>query len=609
MTQPDSLSITGGSLTTAAGLNDSGTITVAASCDLAVGGALSVTATGALSLPGAGSPADPATNLLANSDFESPAASGNTTRPGGWNYWGTAYLSTQYAYTGSQSLYMAGGSSGVYQNLAATPGTTYTLSAYAMTPAENPITGNLLAQIDLQFFNSAGQQLSSYWVPNLINVLTDASATGGPLAGSVGGQGWNRFYTSAVAPANSATAEAVVTTYLPDGAGGGSVYWDHVEFGPSLPGPSSLTAASISNGGTITVGPVNTVTTSGNFAQTSTGVLDVQLGGGPASGEFGFVNIGGTATLAGTLKADLVIRLCARDDGQLHAPRIRQPKRAHFATYSLPGNSTYQFDGAVTFTNVVLSAAPAAAATSAIDANANIHAVSTDLLGINLAFWDDQLTTSETQQMVTAAGLNLYRFPGGSASDDFHFNVANNYDDSVANTIAQFAPVHLVGRWHRHGDARLRLGQPAGSRRRAGLSARLAQRHDRRSAADSSGTTARANGRRVNWGTVGYWASLRAASPLATDDGLNFPAHRPSRPVHRHQVLGSRQRGIRKLGNRSPRHCRSRRREHRRRSTTRPPTPPSPSSLPRYAAEITEHGRTAGHLDRHRQRRSHRGQR
>jgi alpha-L-arabinofuranosidase len=26
----------------------------------------------------------------------------------------------------------------------------------------------------------------------------------------------------------------------------------------------------------------------------------------------------------------------------------------------------------------------------------------------------------------------------------------------------------------------------------------------------------------VNWGTVGYWASLRAASPLGTDDGLNF---------------------------------------------------------------------------------------
>ena len=43
-----------------------------------------------------------------------------------------------------------------------------------------------------------------------------------------------------------------------------------------------------------------------------------------------------------------------------------------------------------------------------------------------------------------------------------------------------------------------------------------------------------------------------------------FPADRSSGPLHRHQVLGSRQRGIRELGSRSPRHGRSRRSEHRR---------------------------------------------
>ena len=26
----------------------------------------------------------------------------------------------------------------------------------------------------------------------------------------------------------------------------------------------------------------------------------------------------------------------------------------------------------------------------------------------------------------------------------------------------------------------------------------------------------------TNWQTVGYWASLRAAAPLAHDDGMNF---------------------------------------------------------------------------------------
>ena len=41
--------------------------------------------------------------------------------------------------------------------------------------------------------------------------------------------------------------------------------------------------------------------------------------------------------------------------------------------------------------------------------------------------------------MVQAAGLSIFRFPGGSASDDFHFNSANNYSDPSADSIPQFA--------------------------------------------------------------------------------------------------------------------------------------------------------------------------
>jgi alpha-N-arabinofuranosidase len=58
---------------------------------------------------------------------------------------------------------------------------------------------------------------------------------------------------------------------------------------------------------------------------------------------------------------------------------------------------------------------------------------------VNLAYWDDQLTTTETQTMVEAAGLAIFRFPGGSASDDYHFNSSSNDGDSSANTIPQFA--------------------------------------------------------------------------------------------------------------------------------------------------------------------------
>ena len=82
------------------------------------------------------------TNLATNSNFESPVAGNNTTMPSNWGAWGSSYLSTQYAFTGSQSLEMSGGNSGVEESFAATPGTSYTVSTDAMTPASDPLTGN-----------------------------------------------------------------------------------------------------------------------------------------------------------------------------------------------------------------------------------------------------------------------------------------------------------------------------------------------------------------------------------------------------------------------------------------------------------------------------------
>ncbi len=118
----DSLSIAGGSLTTASSLTNSGTITVSAGFKLTVNGAYNQAANATLSMPGGGSTANPATNLATNSDFESPVITNSTTVPTGWGYWGTSYLSTQYAYTGSQSLLMSGASSGVEETFAVTPG-------------------------------------------------------------------------------------------------------------------------------------------------------------------------------------------------------------------------------------------------------------------------------------------------------------------------------------------------------------------------------------------------------------------------------------------------------------------------------------------------------
>ena len=57
--------------------------------------------------------------------------------------------------------------------------------------------------------------------------------------------------------------------------------------------------------GSLTVGAGSTLTVSGNYTQTSAGTLNTQLGGTPASGQFGQLAVTGTATLAGAFNLTL----------------------------------------------------------------------------------------------------------------------------------------------------------------------------------------------------------------------------------------------------------------------------------------------------------------
>jgi hypothetical protein len=141
-------------------------------------------------------------------------------------------------------------------------------------------------------------------------------------------------------------------------------------------------------------------------------------------------------------------------------------------------------------------------------------------LGVNLAWWDSALNTGQTQQMVQAAGLSFFRFPGGSSSDTWHFNVGPTYNGegttpSMANFIASLAGST--------GMVTLNYGT-ASSQEDAALLAYLNGSPSNTTSigvgpqwSDSSNSWVN-----VDWKTAGYWASLRAATPLATDDGLNF---------------------------------------------------------------------------------------
>jgi alpha-L-arabinofuranosidase len=519
------LNLTNSSLVTlAAGttLINSGTITVNPGSQLDDFGALSQLGGSTLNLPNGSPGTGVGTDVLTNGGFESPSADGSTTTaPGTWGVWGSTYVSTQYAHSGAQSIVTSGPNSGVEESFNATPGVSYTASVYAMTPTG--LTGPEGAFLIITFANSSGTMISTYSAPYDVNILSSTSASGGPITGSVGSIGWNYYTTTAVAPAGSATVALDLDTgaYTGNsGTAGGSIYYDDADFGPTATNSGSVTAASITNNGTIKIGAGDNVTATGAFTQTSAGTLQSLLGGPPAGNLFGTLTVGGTATLAGTLSATVTNGYSpSLNDGFSVASYAAES--GAFNSYQLPSGSGYVFQPAVNPTYLGISAVPTALSTT-VNTSSTLSSSTDNVIGVNLAYWDDQLTTTQTQQMVEAAGLNLFRFPGGSASDDYHFNVAANYGDPAANTIPQFAQfISAVG-----GTGIVTTDYGSGSPQEA--EAELAYLEG--SPSDTS--TVIGNGiewndttgqwQTVNWQTVGYWASLRAASPLKTDDGFNF---------------------------------------------------------------------------------------
>ena len=284
------------------------------------------------------------------------------------------------------------------------------------------------------------------------------------------------------------------------------------------------------------IGSPDAITVNGAFTQASSGVLDLQLGGSPASSQYGSLTISGAADLAGTLKADLVNGYVPSTTDSF-TPITFASESGGFSSFVLPSGSGYQFAGAVSFTNVLLSAAPSTAVTTTVNAAASLHAVAANTLGVNTAYWDSDAVTSQTEQMTSAAGLGLYRFPGGSASDEFHFNVADQSRRFRRHHHPAVRSVHLVRRRDRSGHARLWLGQSAGSGRRIGLSAGIAQRYD----ADRHGNRVALRRQRLDEHELGHGRLLGLASRRDSAGPRRRPElspHRPRSPLYHRSNIG-----------------------------------------------------------------------
>jgi RHS repeat-associated protein len=190
-------------------------------------------------------------------------------------------------------------------------------------------------------------------------------------------------------------------------------------------------------------------------------------------------------------------------------------------TYSVTAtftSSNPNYSNAVSTPVVFTIAQPTATIT--VDATQVTQTVPTNFVGTNVALWDPLGTTAQTQALVQAAGIGAIRIPGGSAADTFHFDVAPT-PGSGASSLAEMA--QYVAALGATGIVTLNYG--TGSPQEA--AAEIAYLDGSPSDTTVIGvgqqwSDASSSWVSVDWHTVGYWASLRAASPLAIDDGLNF---------------------------------------------------------------------------------------
>lgn len=154
--------------------------------------------------------------------------------------------------------------------------------------------------------------------------------------------------------------------------------------------------------------------------------------------------------------------------------------------------------------------------------------VYTTSIGIAADRWDMNAYDSETVQLLRDAGITNLRFPGNDGIDAlYHWStgtITNPYTDDKAPAFPkekQFpAAVPVIDAL---GTAVVSVNygtnaDGSGGGEPAEAAAWVAYANGNPSSTQAIGKDSKGN----DWKTVGFWAGLRASSPLPTDDGYNF---------------------------------------------------------------------------------------
>jgi len=136
--------------------------------------------------------------------------------------------------------------------------------------------------------------------------------------------------------------------------------------------------------------------------------------------------------------------------------------------------------------------------------------------GLNAAVWDGYYDTPTTVSLLNELGTRILRLPGGSLSDQYDWSLNTTLTNTWqwATSFGNF--IHVITNASVNAQAIVTVNYGTGTPQEAAAWVAYCN------AATSSSQLLGIDAKGTNWQTAGYWASLRAAAPLGTDDGRNF---------------------------------------------------------------------------------------
>lgn len=164
-----------------------------------------------------------------------------------------------------------------------------------------------------------------------------------------------------------------------------------------------------------------------------------------------------------------------------------------------------------------------------VDMNKTRNFMGPRAMGIHASVYDNNLNDAEVPALLRAAGVTTLRYPGGGYADNYHWSIykATKWQASDPPKYGYYATNndfgHFVALIDQVGTTVITVNygsnlEGTGGGEPAEAAAWVAYANGNPSdtrviGKDSTG---------YDWQTVGSWASLRASSPLAVDDGKNF---------------------------------------------------------------------------------------